>query len=113
MPLKAGSYAKIILLEIAWLLGSWAISFGLLGWFIGFKLLGLKQLEIQLHNTYFVMPPWAAALPFLVPVATAVTLVRGAIARFKPASSKIVLGLLSAGWVCLVLLLVMLLKGVH
>lgn len=37
MPTQAGRFGKDILSEIAWLLGSWAISFGLLGWLIGYK----------------------------------------------------------------------------
>ncbi|GAA4506016.1 hypothetical protein GCM10023172_34710 [Hymenobacter ginsengisoli] len=82
MRWKKTSKSKNTLLEIAWLLGSWAISFGCLGWLIGFKQLWVKQLDIQLHNTYFVVPPWAAAFPFFLISATIITCVRAGMTRF-------------------------------
>jgi hypothetical protein len=94
MRLTKESTARNTLIEIAWLLGSWAISFGCLGWLIGFKQLWARQLDVQMHNTYFVLPPWAAALPFFLFLATISTSVRAVATRFRKRSVLIVLGIL-------------------
>jgi hypothetical protein len=111
--LKVGKNAKIALLEIAWLLGSWAISLGLLGWLIGFNQLWAKQLEIQMHNTYFVLPPWAAAWPFFVFFATIVTSVRALLTRFQRRPMLLVLGVLGLLWALLVSWAVWVIKSIH
>ena len=114
MRLKADSYAtKNILIEVAWLLGSWAISFGLLGWLIGFKQLGARQLDIQMHNTYFVLPLWAAALPFFTFFATIITSMRAISARFRQRSTLVVLGVLGLLWTLLVSWVVWVVKSIH
>ncbi|MGI4737892.1 MAG: hypothetical protein ACRYG7_22215 [Janthinobacterium lividum] len=110
MRLQAAAYAKHALLEIAWLLGSWAISFGLLGWLIGFNHLGARQLDIQLHNTYFVLPPWAVALPFFTLFATSFTSIRAARSRFQQRSTNLVLVGLYLLWVLLLTWAVWVLK---
>jgi len=105
MGSKASQFAKDVLVEIAWLLGSWAISFGLLGWAIGFNQMGARQLDIQLHNTYFVLPPWALGLPIFAFFATILTSVRAFKTRFRQRATLVVLlllGMLSillASWV--------------
>ena len=73
--------------EIAWLLGSWAFSWLLLGWLLGYPNLWQPQLDIQMHNTYFVFQPWLFTTLLFIPIATVVTGVRvlaGAFLHFGP-----------------------------
>ena len=90
-----------MLVEIAWLLGSWAISFGALGLVFGFNNLWVRQLDIQMHNTYFVLPPWALSLPIFAFFATIVTSMRALKARFRQRTTLIVLVLLGVLWILL------------
>jgi len=106
-------YVRNTLIEIAWLLGSWAISFGLLGWVIGFNKLGASQLDIQMHNTYFVLPPWVVALPFFAFFATIVAGVRAVKARFRQRSTLVVLAMLGLLWALLASWMVWVAKSRH
>jgi hypothetical protein len=86
MPFRTGP-ARIWIAELAWLLGSWAFSWLLLSLLLGFGYLWQPQLDIQLHNTYFVLPPLLLTTLALLPVATVVTAGRaltGAFRRFGP-----------------------------
>jgi hypothetical protein len=110
MRLQKDGNALTALLEIAWLLGSWAISFGWLGWIIGFKQLWARQLDIQMHNTYFVLPPWAAALPLFLFTATSSTSMRVTATRFRRRSTLLVFGILAVLWTLFVAYVVVLVK---
>ncbi|GAA4022709.1 hypothetical protein GCM10022409_03120 [Hymenobacter glaciei] len=46
--------ARIWIRELAWLLGSWAFSWALLNQLLGYKYLWHPELDIQMHNTFFV-----------------------------------------------------------
>ncbi|RZL14099.1 MAG: hypothetical protein EOO62_06375 [Hymenobacter sp.] len=113
MRQNSSEYVTIAAIEIAWLLGSWAISFGLLGLVVGFSRLAAGPLDIQMHNQYFVLSVGYAVFPIFVFVATVVTVVRGVLGRFKQDSIKAVLGLLSIVWAFLLLLLFTLVKNLH
>jgi hypothetical protein len=113
MSTQASRFGKDALIEIAWLLGSWAISFGLLGWLIGYKQLWVRQLDIQMHNTYFVLPPWAVALPFFAFFATIITGVRAVVLRFRRRSTWLVLAMLGVLWGLLVSWVVWVIKSLR
>lgn len=51
--------------ELAWLLGSWAFSLLVLGRAIGYEKLLAATLDIQMHNTYFVLSPLILSIPLL------------------------------------------------
>lgn len=106
-------YVPLISVEIAWLLGSWAISFVLLGLVVGFSRLAAGPLDIQLHNRYFMLSVGYAVFPIFVVVATIVTVVRGALGRFKSNTIKAVLGLLGVVWALLLLVVYTLVQNLH
>lgn len=79
-----------------------------MGWLLEINPLAFKQLDIQLHNTYFVLPAWAVALPFFILFGAISTSMRAARQHFSQRSTNLVLvgvGLLAvalltwAGWV--------------
>jgi hypothetical protein len=65
-----GHFAKPFATEIAWLLGSWAFSYLLVGVLLGYfspqgyRLFWTHPLDVQMHNTYFVLDVFSATLPF-------------------------------------------------
>lgn len=59
--------------EMAWLLGSWAFSWALLSQLLGYDYLRHPQLDIQLHNAYFVIQPLLLTTLVFLPGATVVT----------------------------------------
>ena len=103
MSLKGKRFAKDMLIEIAWLLGSWAISFGIVGLFIGFDALwgGPVAFQEPYHNSIMVYPPGYFALPFFLFFATIIAGVRLVASRFKRLSSGLVLTGLGLGWIVL------------
>ncbi|MDJ0366023.1 hypothetical protein QMK33_12740 [Hymenobacter sp. H14-R3] len=106
-------YVTSISVELAWLLGSWAFSFALLGVVFGFGRLAAGPLDIQLHNRYFMLTAGYATFPVFVLVATVVTVVRGVLVRFRQDSIKAVLGLLGIVWAFLGVVVYALLKSIH
>jgi DMSO/TMAO reductase YedYZ heme-binding membrane subunit len=106
-------YVTLISVELAWLLGSWAFSFVLLGLVVGFNRLAAGPLDIQMHNQYFVLSTGYAVFPIFVFVATIVTVVRGVLGRFKQNNIKAVLGLLAIVWVFLLLVIFTLAKNMQ
>ncbi|GAB3638081.1 hypothetical protein GCM10027422_36710 [Hymenobacter arcticus] len=113
MRANNSEYVTSISVELAWLLGSWAFSFVLLGLVVGFGRLAAGPLDIQLHNRYFMLSVGYAVFPIFVVVATVVTAVRGALGRFKQNSIKAVLGLLAVVWAFLLLVIYTLAKNMH
>ena len=80
--------------ELAWLLGSWAFSWALLSQLFGYNYLWHPQLDIQMHNTYFVIQPLLLTTLLFLPVATLVTGVRvlaGAFRHFGPNAALVTL----------------------
>jgi hypothetical protein len=65
-----------IIVEAAWLLAYWALAFLFAGWMLGFRHLSQETLDIQMHNTYFVVPGMLAPLPIFLLEATLVTGIR-------------------------------------
>jgi hypothetical protein len=106
-------YVTLISVELAWLLGSWAFSFGLLGLVVGFSRLAAGPLDIQMHNQYFMISTGYAVFPIFVVVATIVTVVRGVLVRFKSNTIKAVLGLLAIVWAFLLLVISALVKNMR
>lgn len=86
MPFRSGA-VRIWLREIAWLLGSWAFSWALLSQLWGYNYPWHRQLEIQMHNTYFVFQPLLLTTLVFLPVATVITggrVLAGAFRHFGP-----------------------------
>ena len=54
---------KHILIEILWIIGGGVLSIFLTGLFIGFNRLVNPTLEMQLHDTYFVLTPFFVGIP--------------------------------------------------
>lgn len=98
MRLQAAEFGKDMLIEIAWLLGSWAISFGLVGAFIGFGALWGSPVTVQLHNLYIRLTPSQFALPGFLFLATVVAGMRTVTSRFKRPSTWVVMAGLGVGW---------------
>ncbi|MDO7845699.1 hypothetical protein Q5H92_04970 [Hymenobacter sp. M29] len=79
---SSGRFAKPFATEIAWLLGSWAFSYLLVGALLGlagplgYRLFWASPLEIQMHNTYFILGVFEATLPFFLFTALLVTGIR-------------------------------------
>jgi hypothetical protein len=96
--------ARIWSYEIAWLLGNWAFSWLLLSLLLGFGYLTQPQLEIQMHNTYFVLQPLLLTMLVWLPVATVVTGVRVLAAAFRNFGPNVVLRFLVGIWTLLALL---------
>ena len=90
--------------ELAWLLGSWAFSWALLSQLFGYSYLRHPQLDIQLHNTYFVLPPLLLTALVCLPVATLVTGGRVLAGAFRRSDPNAVLVTLASIWVGLGLL---------
>ncbi|MBH8556914.1 hypothetical protein [Hymenobacter negativus] len=109
MSFRAGS-ARIWIHEIAWLLGSWAFSWLLLSLLMGFNYLWQPKLDIQMHNTYFVLPPLLLTTLVWLPVATVVTGVRVLTSAFRNSGPNSVLVILVGIWTLFTLLIA--LRGV-
>jgi hypothetical protein len=93
---------KDVLIELAWLTGCFVLSFLATGALVGYQpVLPGGVLDIQMHNTYFVLSWWLALLPLFLAAATPLTLVRAAQARFAQRSTNVVLGALLLVWLLL------------
>lgn len=92
---------KNALVEIAWLAGCYALSFPATRVLLGSWVMPWKILDIQMHNTYFVLPGWVGLLPLFLAAATPLTLVRAAQARFAQRSTNVALGALLLVWLLL------------
>lgn len=85
--------AKLFAIEIAWLLGSWAISYVLVGILVSYsstldyQLFWPTPLDIQLHNTYFVLGIFEATLPFFLLIALLATSIRVLLGGFRQAAT--------------------------
>ena len=110
MRLNSSKHISPIATEGAWLLGSWAFSLAALGGLLGFDHLFSSPLDIQMHNTYFVLSTGYAALPIFTIVATLVTVARGIIKRFEQRGIKVVLGLLALLWMLLLTVIILIFK---
>jgi|GEM_PF-1822505 len=99
MPTQAGRFGKDILIEIAWLLGSWAISFGLVGALIGFDAFRNSLITVQLPaQDVATLPPSYLVLPDFLFFATVAAGVRAVASRFKRPITLVVLAGLAVGW---------------
>lgn len=107
-----GLSAKPFTTELAWLFGSWAFSYLLVGVLLGYsspqgyQLLWVSPLEIQMHNTYFVLDVFSATLPFFLLTALVVTSIRAFRGRNRRAALVTLggLGLLVAAAITIVYL---------
>jgi hypothetical protein len=97
MLFRFGS-VRIWLRELAWLLGSWAFSWALLSQLWSYNYLWQKQLDIQMHNTYFVFQPLLLTTLVFLPVATVVTGVRVLARGFRHFGPNAVLVILATIW---------------
>jgi len=99
MPTQAGRFGKDMLVEIAWLLGSWAISFGLTGVCIGFDAFHNRLVTVQLPTQDIAtLPPNYLVLPGFLFFATLAAGARAVASRFKRPSTLVVLAGLAVGW---------------
>ncbi len=64
-----------------------------------------------MHNTYFVLPPWAVALPFFTLFATLSTGIRAVRSRFRQRSTNLVLVGLGMLWALLLMWAVWVVKS--
>ena len=99
MTAQAGRFGKDMLVEIAWLLGSWAISFGLVGAIIGFETFRNDFVTVQLPTQVIArLPPNYLVLPGFLFFATLAAGARAVASRFKRPSTLVVLAGLAVGW---------------
>ncbi len=91
---------KSILLELAWLLGSWVFSFGLV-WRLTGKYVG--KLDVQLHNTHVLLPVWALVTLLFLVLAPVVTSARVLAGRGRRVAASIMLAGLSGVWLLIIL----------
>ena len=89
------NWIKSALIELAWLLGSWAFSLGLVAWLTGHC---AGTLTIQIHNTYWVLPVWLLATTVFLLVALLITLIRVLQGLLRNLAANLMLGLLSSIW---------------
>ena len=94
MLARLAKVAKTLLIEFAWLLGSWAFSFLVVGELIGYGTLWNGPIDVQLHNTYFVLTTATAVLPFFVVVALLTTTIRAVSSRLQNRSTNAILVIL-------------------
>ncbi|GAB3588317.1 hypothetical protein [Hymenobacter daeguensis] len=106
MALQPVSASRTVLIEIAWLLGSWAFSWLLLSRLLGYDYLRKPQLDIQLHNTYFVLQPLMLTTLLFLPIATVLTGVRVSVGAFRHFGRHAVLKGLAISWSLALLLAV-------
>ena len=83
---------------MAWLLGSWAFSWALLSQLLGYGYPRQPVLDIQMHNTYFVVQPLLLTTLAMLPMATVVTGVRVLVAAFRHFGPNAVLVALASIW---------------
>ena len=98
MEVAPRKLAKSIVIELAWLLGSWAFSFGAVNLMVGLPMLPSGVVDIQMHNTYFVMSTTVAALPFFLILASAITTLRLLAGARRNALTMGIAGTLSLCW---------------
>ena len=99
MPPQARRFGKDILVEIAWLLGSWAISLGLVGALVGFNAFRNNLITVQLPTQDIAtLPPNYLVLPGFLLFATVAAGMRAVISRFKRPTTLVVLAGLAVGW---------------
>jgi heme/copper-type cytochrome/quinol oxidase subunit 1 len=98
--MRSPSRAKLLAIEIAWLLGSWAFSYlltgVLLGYFSsqGYRLFWSSPVDIQMHNTYFVLGIFEATLLLFLFIALLLTATRVLVGGFRRAATITLGGLL-------------------
>ena len=100
MRFQFGS-ARTWKIELAWLLGSWAFSWALLSQWLGYSYLWQPMLHVQMHNTYFVLPPLLLTALVWLPIATVVTSVRVLAGAFRHRGPNTMLGILLSVWLLL------------
>ena len=90
-----------VLIELVWLASCYALAFPATKVLLGGWLMPWNTLDIQMHNTYFVLPGWVGLLPMFLVAATPLTLVRAAQAQFTQRSTNVALGVLAPIWLLL------------
>ena len=99
-------FVRAFITELAWLAGCYVLAGLAMGALLGYRLvLPGGVVDIQLHNTYFVLSWWLVVLPLFLVVASPLTLGRAARGRFARPSTNVALGVLGLGWVFLLALL--------
>lgn len=91
---------KPLVRELAWLLGSWAFSYAVVGAKFGSY---RGSLDIQLHNTYFVVSVAGLATVFFLVLAPVVTGARVLASRPHHAAPSRTLAALSGSWLLIIL----------
>jgi hypothetical protein len=93
--------------EALWLISCYGVSFLLLGFLIGYRIFLHNPLDIQMHNTYFVISNTLATLPLFLIIALVVTSARMIAAPLRTPCTRVVLWLLGTIVLVSVLLIVL------
>jgi hypothetical protein len=80
--------------EALWLISCYGVSFLLLGFLIGYRVFLHNPLDIQMHNTYFVISNTLATLPLFVIIALVVASARMIAAPLRTPYTQVVWWLL-------------------
>jgi hypothetical protein len=94
--------------EALWLLGCYALSFLLFGVLSGSWVFWRSTLDIQMHNTYFVISKMQAILPLFWVLALVITSARAIAAPLRTRYTWVVLLVLGTVVILLILLAVLL-----
>ena len=103
---------KAVATEALWLLGCYGVSFLLLGYLIGYRIFLCNPLDIQMHNTYFVLTNTLATLPLFLVVAFVVTSARAIAKPLRTRYTWMVVLLLSMLLLLSIVLIVLISKKV-
>ncbi|MBJ6145978.1 hypothetical protein JAO77_21455 [Hymenobacter sp. BT559] len=104
---------KAIRVELLWLLSCYALVMVIYGLLTGIWSIWQGTLDIQMHNTYFVINHALATVPLFVVIAWVVTSARAIVAPLRTRYTWAVLLLLNALMVLIILLIVMIKKSIH
>jgi len=105
-------HLKAVYMEALCLIGCYVVSFLLLGTLIGYRVFLHNPLDIQMHNTYFVLHNTVATLPLFLLIALVVTGTRAVANSLRTRYTRAILLLLGATVLLLVLLTVLVAKKV-
>jgi hypothetical protein len=98
--------------EVLWLVGCYAVSFLLLGVLAGSWFFWQSTLDIQMHNTYFVVSNTLATVPLFLVVALVVTGTRAIAEPLRTQYTWAVLLLLGLAVMLIILFIVLIAKKI-
>jgi hypothetical protein len=96
---------SVLAIELAWLLSSWAFSYLATGYLLHRPMLWHGPVEIQMHNTYFILTTAWATAPLFLMLVSVVTGIRSLVSRFRYAPTNLALGMLAVSWLLIFLVI--------